>query len=171
MKYRRLGTTDLECSVIGLGTWGMGGVGWARSGKANDEVSISDLTDSAASGLTFVSGAYTYAHDENADIPDGSPDSQVNGEDVTVCYARWNYYSEASSARMLMDLRNAVNTQTTLVDEAVRKIEEDTEIELEEEQREAVKMAVTSGVSVITGGPGTGKTTIINVIIRYFLSF
>ena len=95
---------------------------------------------------------------------------QVDGKDMTVCYARWNYYSEASSARMLMDLKTAVDADREAVDMAVRLIEEDTDIELEDEQREAVKMAVTSGVSVITGGPGTGKTTIINVIIRYFES-
>jgi len=60
MKYRRLGTTDLECSVIGLGTWGMGGVGWARSGKANDEVSISVIRKAIDLGINLIDTAQPY---------------------------------------------------------------------------------------------------------------
>ena len=41
--------------------------------------------------------------------------------------------------------------------------------ELDELQKSAVREAVRNGVTVITGGPGTGKTTIINTIIRYFI--
>ncbi|MBP7172292.1 MAG: AAA family ATPase, partial [Agathobacter sp.] len=50
----------------------------------------------------------------------------------------------------------------------IRKIEKKTGMDLDEHQVEAVKEAVRNGVLVITGGPGTGKTTTINTIIRYF---
>lgn len=95
---------------------------------------------------------------------------KVNGEDTPVCYSRWNYYSEMSSARMLIDLRDAFYPERDDIDLLIDRVEKDSDIELEDEQKKAVKMAVTSGVSVITGGPGTGKTTIINVIINFFES-
>ena len=41
-------------------------------------------------------------------------------------------------------------------------------MELDEHQKEAVSEAVRNGLLVITGGPGTGKTTTINSIIKYF---
>ena len=46
--------------------------------------------------------------------------------------------------------------------------EADTEIELDEKQREAVRAAVNNGLMILTGGPGTGKTTTINTLIKYF---
>ena len=51
---------------------------------------------------------------------------------------------------------------------AIRNIEKKTEMQLDEHQAEAVKEAVRNGLLVITGGPGTGKTTTINTIIKYF---
>ena len=50
----------------------------------------------------------------------------------------------------------------------IQKIEKEEKLTLDELQRAAVKSAIEAGVAVITGGPGTGKTTIINVIIKYF---
>ena len=93
---------------------------------------------------------------------------KIDGEETPVCYSRWNYYSETSSARMLIDLRDSYFQDRDDIDQLIDTVETDSDIELEEEQKKAVRMAVTSGVSVITGGPGTGKTTIINVIINYF---
>ena len=89
-------------------------------------------------------------------------------DNMTVCYSRWNYYSEAASARMLIDLRDQAPGVKGDITETITEVEEETGIRLEEEQREAVRSAVSSGVAVITGGPGTGKTTIINVIIKFF---
>ena len=56
------------------------------------------------------------------------------------------------------------------MEQRIRKIEQLSELELDEMQRTAVKEAVRSGLLVITGGPGTGKTTTINTIIQYFES-
>lgn len=50
----------------------------------------------------------------------------------------------------------------------IRRIEKAENIELDDLQREAVIRGIESGLLIITGGPGTGKTTTINTIIRYF---
>ena len=52
--------------------------------------------------------------------------------------------------------------------EKFRRLKKKKKLTLDELQRTAVKSAIEAGVAVITGGPGTGKTTIINVIIKYF---
>ena len=54
------------------------------------------------------------------------------------------------------------------IEETLRKIEKKTDMNLDEHQAEAVKEAVRNGLFIITGGPGTGKTTTINTIIKYF---
>jgi len=54
------------------------------------------------------------------------------------------------------------------IDELILKTERQTGMELSNQQKFAVKSCLESGVSVITGGPGTGKTTIINTIINIF---
>jgi len=83
-------------------------------------------------------------------------------------YAKWNYYCELNSARMLLDLRMNCEVNEETLEEAICQVEENSQLELDDEQKEAVRTAVSSGVSVITGGPGTGKTTITNAIIKYF---
>ena len=55
------------------------------------------------------------------------------------------------------------------VTQEIRKLEKEQGIELDAVQRSAVSATVENGVTVITGGPGTGKTTIIHLMIRYFL--
>ncbi len=89
-------------------------------------------------------------------------------KDVTVIYLAVNYYTELNSARMLKDLMLRYDTPIEEVEESLSFIEKNLGIELEETQKEAVITAISSGVAVITGGPGTGKTTIINAVIEYF---
>lgn len=88
--------------------------------------------------------------------------------DETAVYSSLNYYTELNTARMLTDLQLRYEVPETELDTAIAGIERDTDIVLDEMQREAVKSAITAGVAVITGGPGTGKTTIIQAIIRYY---
>ena len=89
-------------------------------------------------------------------------------DDETVVYSYWNYRMEIESAKRLLGLRFEHDTIREEIEEAIERVEKEEKIELAPEQREAVILAVSSGVSVITGGPGTGKTTIINAIIKYF---
>ncbi len=82
-------------------------------------------------------------------------------------YSSVNYYVELNTARMLLDLQLRYEMPENELDIAIANIEKD-DFTLDEMQRNAVKSAITAGVAVITGGPGTGKTTIIDAIIKYF---
>ena len=75
---------------------------------------------------------------------------------------------EANTAAMLKQLDVTYDVPDIEIEAAIRNIEKKTEMELDEHQAEAVKEAVRNGLLVITGGPGTGKTTTINTIIKYF---
>lgn len=76
------------------------------------------------------------------------------------------YYSELNCARMLLDLNVAMGRKSEAYDCAIRELEERERIELDEQQRIAVREAMSNGLLIITGGPGTGKTTTINMIIN-----
>ncbi|MDD6327604.1 MAG: AAA family ATPase [Eubacteriales bacterium] len=88
--------------------------------------------------------------------------------DMPVVYSSPNYYVELHTARMLMDLQLRYEMPEDAIKEELLHIEQETGIMLDDTQRRAVKSAITAGVAVVTGGPGTGKTTIINAIIKYF---
>ena len=75
------------------------------------------------------------------------------------------YHMEAACARMLSDLDVMSLRDASGIERAIEGVKD--EIVLDERQREAVTAAASCGVSIITGGPGTGKTTIINVLIGY----
>ena len=85
-------------------------------------------------------------------------------------YSSVYYYMELNMARMLHDLNIRYDIQPEQVRRRVKAIEEQFKIELEEQQRIAVSEAAGNGLLVITGGPGTGKTTTINTIIKFFES-
>ena len=89
---------------------------------------------------------------------------------VTQIYATSFYYMEANSATMLKQLDISYEVGDEEIEARIHKIEKQTKMELDEHQVEAVKEAVRNGLLIITGGPGTGKTTTINTIIRYFES-
>ncbi len=83
-------------------------------------------------------------------------------------YASSSYYTELNIARMLHDLNLRGTEPEDGVREKVAQLFAESQIEPDGKQVEAVVEAVNSGLLVITGGPGTGKTTTINTIIRYF---
>jgi len=89
-------------------------------------------------------------------------------EGIVAVYAAWDYYTELGSARLLSELTLPFETDEQELDTAIRRVEKENGIQLETIQKTAVETAIRSGVSVITGGPGTGKTTIIHAIIKYF---
>ena len=78
------------------------------------------------------------------------------------------YYMELNTAKMLHDLNVHADMDEEFVSKRIRLIEEDAELALDEMQRQAVVEAVRHGILVLTGGPGTGKTTTINAMIQYF---
>lgn len=78
------------------------------------------------------------------------------------------YYMELSTAKMLADLNVAYPGEEQELLRKISKIEEQTGIRLDEKQKHAIVQAACQGLLVLTGGPGTGKTTTINAMIRYF---
>ena len=89
----------------------------------------------------------------------------IEGRPVVYLYAY--YYAEKKICRNLAAIENAsLKSLTVDVDSMIQMTERQSGIELSGTQRYAVRSAVTRSISVITGGPGTGKTTIINSIIN-----
>lgn len=93
---------------------------------------------------------------------------EENGQEYTVVYSFWNYNTEIISARKLVDLKLRFEIPEEEINGVIKEVETDCGFCLDEIQKCAVREAISSGVAVITGGPGTGKTTIINAIIKYF---
>lgn len=89
------------------------------------------------------------------------------GEERQVYYTAY-YYTELNIAAHLHKLNLKSRADKEEIDKKISRVESELSIELDELQREAVAKAANSGVLVMTGGPGTGKTTTINAIIRYF---
>ena len=105
----------------------------------------------------------------------------IKEQNGAICvYESTFYYLELLCARRLYDLnviceeedpaQPSVGDNETALDKRIRALEENLDITLDDIQRVAVKKAIMNGVTVITGGPGTGKTTIINMILKYFES-
>ncbi|MBR3437829.1 MAG: AAA family ATPase, partial [Lachnospiraceae bacterium] len=85
-------------------------------------------------------------------------------------YLRRFYRMENDVALMLREMnREEARYSEEAVYSEIRKLEKEEGIELDPVQRSAVAATVENGVTVITGGPGTGKTTIIHLMIRYFI--
>ena len=76
------------------------------------------------------------------------------------------YYNEMNCARMLLDIENVSADYDDSLDRVIKKLQKESEIELEEQQVLAVRESMSHGLLVVTGGPGTGKTTTINMIIK-----
>ncbi len=92
-----------------------------------------------------------------------------------IVYAMSYYYAELNCARMLHDLNVSLEEclQLAAWEEAgllkkIRALETELEVELDDLQRRAVLESVKNGLLILSGGPGTGKTTTINTMIHYF---
>ena len=85
-------------------------------------------------------------------------------------YSASSYYIEMSTARMLCDLNITGEIDDQVILKKIAAIEKQTEMYLDKMQKKAVIEAVRCGLLIITGGPGTGKTTTINTLISYFES-
>ncbi len=97
----------------------------------------------------------------------------VSGENERRVYAATFYYAELNCARLLHDL-NISEELLPAEEEALLKkidqVEKELDIALDTLQKRSVLESIRNGVFILSGGPGTGKTTTINAIIRYFLS-
>lgn len=125
--------------------------------KSSRPRSISDFLDSAAN-----------AGDADAPVYDANP--ALHADPATHVYRATIYYTELQVATLLKDLNVTVENAKLDAKRAlsIDEITEKNGIELDPLQRDAVLTAGHSGLLVITGGPGTGKTTTINTIIRMF---
>ena len=91
-----------------------------------------------------------------------------DGTEQLFVYAAPYYYAELGIAAMLYQLNVSLETTEVEIQTRLHRIEKQSSIELDEHQKEAVAAAVRNGLLILTGGPGTGKTTTINAMIRYF---
>ena len=88
--------------------------------------------------------------------------------DQILIYPAQYYYLELNTARMLRELDIFCPEDEKIVERRIVQIEKETGTVLDEMQKKAVQEAAGHGLLILTGGPGTGKTTTINAIIRYF---
>lgn len=93
---------------------------------------------------------------------------QKEEKDMVLVYPSHFYYLELNTARMLKELNVLCPEDEKLVERRIARIEKETGTVLDEMQKRAVTEAASHGLFVLTGGPGTGKTTTINAIIRFF---
>ena len=85
-----------------------------------------------------------------------------------IIYPSQYYYLELNTARMLCELNICCPEDENIVEKRIAAIEKETGTVLDEMQKKAVTEAAGHGLFILTGGPGTGKTTTINAIIRFF---
>ncbi len=91
-----------------------------------------------------------------------------NELDEVRVYAASLYYLELRCAQMLHDLNIVGEIREDEVARKIAQLEKKSGTHLDEKQEEAVREAVRCGLTIVTGGPGTGKTTTINTMIGYF---
>ncbi len=98
-----------------------------------------------------------------------SPSSEDDGPDSRGVYLSQHYHCESGISHYLQRiLRSPKSVSLPRPEEALTEALEKSGLELAEGQVEAVRQSLRSKVLVITGGPGTGKTTIINTILKVF---
>lgn len=103
-------------------------------------------------------------------VPEAEDPEHAPGEPQV--FSSYAYRLEQNIARRLTEL-DSVEVKSFTADEIqlrIRHIEEKENLHLDDLQRKAVELAVSRGVLLISGGPGTGKTTTINAIIHLFLA-
>lgn len=91
---------------------------------------------------------------------------EIEGE---ICvYPAHYYYMELNTAKMLHDLDIDCKMPEDMMEKRLQRVEEEEQISLDRLQHKAVIESIKHGLLVLTGGPGTGKTTTINTMIQFF---
>lgn len=163
-----------------------------RSPKSGTAEQTGTMTEAAARGTASVSGrtgdepkdaaptALPAGRKDDSDDPfagiadewgmDPVSGAANEGESAAddIVYPAVFYYMEEKCARMLLELAVDLPVDEPRMEQEISRIEKEEKISLDVLQRQAIATAIRSGVTVITGGPGTGKTTIIRTILRYF---
>lgn len=135
------------------------------SGEGHTYLPQGELTRRTA-GLLEVEPEYIEKHYMDLAMERKLILKEKNGE-VRI-FSSTYYVMEANTAAMLRELDIRYDVPKKEMEERIRRIEAQSGMELDELQKQAVEEAVLNGLFVLTGGPGTGKTTTINTIIRYF---
>jgi len=86
---------------------------------------------------------------------------------VEYIYRGSMYRAEKNIAKKILEM-SSKNTHVKNIDKLIESVSEKESLVLSEEQKEAITIAISHRISIITGGPGTGKTTIIKCIIDIF---
>lgn len=118
------------------------------------------------STLLEIDGEHIQKHYMNLEM-DRKIVVKQKGEETQV-YMSAFFHMENNTANMLKKLDVRYDVPDAKIEKCIKSIEKQTKMQLDEQQFYAVKEAVKNGLLIITGGPGTGKTTTINSIIRYF---
>ena len=144
------------------------------------------LSSASAEGHTFLpkeellNRAYELLGIPVSQITEALPDMMIdkrivvkkrisdNGDETEEVYLSLMYYEELNCARMLHELSKVDYKSADNLMGLLDGIETELDIELDELQRQAVYKALDNGVFILTGGPGTGKTTAINAMIKLF---
>ena len=85
---------------------------------------------------------------------------------ITVIYMPQLYEAETEATRRLLEFAGNTFPEPKNLDKLIRSVAKDSGIDYSVQQLEAIREAATSGLLLITGGPGTGKTTILNGILE-----
>ncbi len=109
------------------------------------------------------------------DLADDKQDTIQNNDNMIAVYSTSYYYAELNCARLLFELQRAFEgadrftiQEKQQLEDKIKKMEQAYNMELDSLQRKAVMDAIENGIFILSGGPGTGKTTTINMMIRFF---
>jgi exodeoxyribonuclease V alpha subunit len=103
----------------------------------------------------------------NDAVIEAGPTGMLEADDARI-YSRELYASECAAAERLKELvtEEAPLFKSGELEAAIRQAERDNDLALEADQRRAIAMALTHMVSIISGGPGVGKTTSIRILVQ-----
>jgi len=85
-------------------------------------------------------------------------------------YLEENYEMEQSIAEHLLEIATLPQKIHKKLDEKIASLEESLEVHYNSSQKNAIKTALKERITIISGGPGTGKTTIVNAIVKLYIS-